>query len=170
METEPIPVAVVGVYLPLAGGTMTGDIELGANKLKTTNLLLKEVDADTLGVRNSADTLDKSIRVISLLVYSTVIGADALFSVNTQDVNGAAVGFGARDTDVGMRTIGGIKGAAEPYMYFGDSEEFKFQWDGKMGLFGATPVAQQTKAGHNNWAAVGDVVNALVSLGLFDAA
>lgn len=40
----------------------------------------------------------------------------------------------------------------------------------KLGFFGAAPVVQQTKAGHNNWAAIGDVVDALVSLGLFDAA
>lgn len=38
----------------------------------------------------------------------------------------------------------------------------------KLGFFGATPVIQQTKAGHNNWAATSDVVSALVSLGLFD--
>jgi hypothetical protein len=40
----------------------------------------------------------------------------------------------------------------------------------KLGFFGAAPVVQQTKAGHNNWGAIGDVVDALVSLGLFDAA
>lgn len=37
-----------------------------------------------------------------------------------------------------------------------------------IGLFGATPVAQQLKASHNNWSAVSDVVAALVNLGLFD--
>jgi len=40
----------------------------------------------------------------------------------------------------------------------------------ELGFFGATPVAQQKKANHNNWAAIGDVVNALVNLGLLDAA
>lgn len=40
----------------------------------------------------------------------------------------------------------------------------------KLGFFNAAPVVQQTKAGHNNWTAVGDVVDALVSLGLFDTA
>lgn len=38
----------------------------------------------------------------------------------------------------------------------------------KLGFFGATPVAQQLKANHNNWAATSDVVSALVNLGLFD--
>jgi len=40
----------------------------------------------------------------------------------------------------------------------------------KLGFFGATPVVQRAKADYNNWAALGDVVDALVALGLFDAA
>jgi len=38
----------------------------------------------------------------------------------------------------------------------------------KLGFFSATPVAEQLKADHNNWAAVSDVVSALVNLGLLD--
>lgn len=40
----------------------------------------------------------------------------------------------------------------------------------KVGFFGQTPRIQCAKAAFNNWAAFGDVVNALVSLGLFDTA
>lgn len=40
----------------------------------------------------------------------------------------------------------------------------------KIGFFGQTPVVQLPKASYNNWAAFGDVVNALVAIGLFDAA
>jgi len=44
--------------------------------------------------------------------------------------------------------------------------------ESKIGFFGiaAAPVAQLAKASYNNWAALGDVVNALVAIGLFDAA
>jgi hypothetical protein len=38
----------------------------------------------------------------------------------------------------------------------------------KIGFFNATPVTQRQKANYNNWAALSDVVNALVDLGLFD--
>lgn len=38
----------------------------------------------------------------------------------------------------------------------------------KLGFFNATPVTQRTKAAYNNWAALSDVVGALVALGLFD--
>jgi len=39
-----------------------------------------------------------------------------------------------------------------------------------VGFFGKAPVSQRLKANYNNWAAFGDVVDALVDLGLFDAA
>lgn len=40
----------------------------------------------------------------------------------------------------------------------------------KLSFYGATPVVQQTKAAHNNWAAIADVTAALAALGLIDAA
>ena len=39
----------------------------------------------------------------------------------------------------------------------------------KLGFFGKTPRVQCAKASFNNWAALSDVVDALVALGLFDA-
>lgn len=38
----------------------------------------------------------------------------------------------------------------------------------KLGFFGATPVKQQLKANHNNWASGADVASALAYLGLVD--
>ncbi len=40
----------------------------------------------------------------------------------------------------------------------------------KLSFYNATPTAQLAKADYNNWAAFGDVVDALVAIGLFDAA
>jgi hypothetical protein len=40
----------------------------------------------------------------------------------------------------------------------------------KIGFFGAGPIVQLAKADYNNWAAFTDVVDALVAIGLFDAA
>jgi len=41
---------------------------------------------------------------------------------------------------------------------------------GTVGFFSATPVNQRAKANFNNWANFSDIVDALVSLGLFDTA
>jgi len=40
----------------------------------------------------------------------------------------------------------------------------------KLGFYGTAPTAQIAKADYNNWTDFGDVVDALVALGLFDAA
>ena len=40
----------------------------------------------------------------------------------------------------------------------------------KIGFYGKTPVTQRLKANYNNWAALSDVINALVDLGLLDQA
>lgn len=40
----------------------------------------------------------------------------------------------------------------------------------KLAFWGATPIVQLAKADYNDWAAFGDVVDALVAVGLFDAA
>lgn len=39
----------------------------------------------------------------------------------------------------------------------------------KLGFYGKTPVVQRAKASYANWAALSNVVQALVDLGLFDA-
>ena len=41
---------------------------------------------------------------------------------------------------------------------------------GSMGFFGHVAASRPTKAGNNNWAALSDVVAALVSIGIFDEA
>jgi len=40
----------------------------------------------------------------------------------------------------------------------------------KLGFYGKTPVVQRAKADYSNWSALSNVVQALVDLGLFDAA
>ena len=40
----------------------------------------------------------------------------------------------------------------------------------KIGFYGTTPVVQLAKASYNNWTALADLVNALVAIGLLDAA
>jgi len=73
--------------------------------------------------------------------------------------------------DQSLKEVARAGGATGPYFGLGaDGAALKATAANLLGFFGATPVAQQTKAAHNDWAAVGDVVNAMVSLGLFDAA
>jgi len=57
-------------YLKLAGGTMTGDLDLAANKLKFSNFVLKQTDIYTLGLWNRAETSYASLLVNGLYMYT----------------------------------------------------------------------------------------------------
>lgn len=126
------------------------NLSLGAGSLKTTNLLLKEENSSAWVIRDAADTAYKGLQVsgISAITGVSYFYADIEFSAdgqairvnNTDDYYSL---FKARDTGVGLVEVGRIQGAADPYFGMGGSQEFKFTNGGLMGLYGATPVAQQ---------------------------
>jgi len=106
---------VAGVYLPLAGGTMTGDIQMGANNIRTTDLQIRQADVDTLAVANVAYTLFKNWAVFALRFASALL-ADALdVSLQAQNVDNALIRLYARDNGAGLIEIARIQGAADPY-------------------------------------------------------
>lgn len=72
----------------------------------------------------------------------------------------------ARNNEAGARTLAliyGVFGAAVA------NQTLVFN-AGSMGFFGHAAAAQPAKASHNNWAALSDVVAALVEIGILDAA
>lgn len=106
---------VVGVYLPLAGGTMAGDIALGANKLKTTNHILKEQDVQTLALKNADDNAYQNLLVNTYLFYTALVAnADGL-SIYPYNSDNYTLLFKARDSGVGLAEVARLVGAADPY-------------------------------------------------------
>ncbi len=106
---------VVGVYLPLAGGTMVGDIQMEANKLRTTNNLLKESVAGWMVIRNAADALNISLAVLGLQVGSGITSEVDAVSLSARNLDGNHFKLQARDSGVGLVEIARLVGAADPY-------------------------------------------------------
>lgn len=99
-----------------------------------------------------------------------VAQADAA-SITAWQADGKYFILRARDTGVGNVEVARVAGAADPYFGIGvDGSALKGTYGGLLGFFGATPIAQLAKASYNNWAAFTDVVDALVAIGLIDAA
>jgi len=95
---------------------MNADLNIGANKLKTTNLALKEYNADYLQVRNAADTANKGL-VVKWLSFTGAIEAwNSPVWFQTQNADGAYLIAKARKTGVGMEEIFRMVGATEPFM------------------------------------------------------
>ncbi|MCK4414914.1 MAG: hypothetical protein KAY32_15375 [Candidatus Eisenbacteria sp.] len=130
-------VAQTGVTLtsPAINGTVTttgltmpaftsGDISLGANKLKTTNLLLKEGDASTLYIRDASD-----IGYRDLVMRNMLFKADSAW-VAANPSTSDFLNFGAYDTGVGLVAVAQLVGHGDPYFSAGQNQEFKFRYGG----------------------------------------
>lgn len=104
-----------GSYLPLTGGTLTGDLTIGANKIKTTNLLIKEGSGSDIFVRNLADSGYRDLHARYLWAEQKVhFGASA--TLDAKDSNAAVLPLRARDTDSQLVNVARLVGAADPYL------------------------------------------------------
>ena len=99
-----------------------GDVTLGAYKLKTTNLVFKEIDTSSMAVRNAAD--DAYRNIIGNIVQAqaqlkwasqvTDVGGNGVFE--SKNANDNYVTFHARDNGVGLVEAARLVGAADPFM------------------------------------------------------
>jgi len=105
---------VVGVYLPRAGGTMTGDIAMGSKGIKTTCYYLREETGYGLVIRNAADT-DYANLALSNLYLKSVSSYLVHATINAGDYDNATLAFNARDNGVGAVEVAKLVGAADPY-------------------------------------------------------
>jgi hypothetical protein len=102
-------------YLPLAGGTMTGDINLGAHLLKTTNLALKQYDATYWIIRNTADTASKSLMADKVKADTSFESGGNPTYFDTANIDDYSTRLRARENGVGLVEIARLVSAAEPY-------------------------------------------------------
>lgn len=102
-------------YLPLSGGTLRGDINLGAYRLLTTNLLLREGAATEIYIRNVLDNAFLSMRFLTLNLESDLALVNSVKSFFAPNVDGGYTMLKARDTGGLEVEIARMVGAADPY-------------------------------------------------------
>ncbi|MBA7618502.1 hypothetical protein ES703_25829 [subsurface metagenome] len=116
--TQPWSAIVIDASKDMNAKSLTnlGDIVIGANKLKTTNLLIKQLDANQFVIRNLADDADKSVKLYSLTFTNGITaGADNL-AINAPNVDSNYIKIMARDNTSGLIEVARIVGAADPYV------------------------------------------------------
>lgn len=91
-----------------------------------------------------------------MYVSSFGVGFPDATGIYANDSDSSYFTIKARDSGVGLLEVARVVGAAEPYLSLGSSQQHKWQHDGKVGVFSATPVAQQN---HINDPAGGAVVD-----------
>jgi len=98
--------------------TNLGDLDIGSNRLKTANLLLKEEDAATIAVRDKPDTAYRNVKLQTGKFQSLNAGwSDAYFRT---DASGAAyTDFYAYDSTAATYTrVARLGSGAWPQMGF----------------------------------------------------
>ena len=162
-------IATTGLTIP--GFTMGGTLNTGGNSItgsaytitsSSGNLTLSAAGALALSPAGSID-FSKNL----------VAQADALQIIPWQTTN-TYLRLMAYDTGASNVEVARMQGDADPYFAMGSGPngtpgEFRFTNSNLMGVFGATPVGQQEKQNHNDWANISDVVSALVNLGFIDS-
>lgn len=150
--------------------TFSDDITLGVNKVKFTNYLLMEYGGG-VAIRNVSNTDYRELLLRALYPRSGIYYQLGTGYFRADGATGAYVTFEAQDTGVGLVEVARLQGAADPSFKIGNNGNVMVgTYAGLVGFFAATPVSQRLKANYNDWAALGDVVDALVALGLFDQA
>jgi len=106
-------VTTTGLTMPAM--TMNGDISMGANKLKTTNHLIKEEDATWAALRNAADDAYSRIKLLTLGFSNDIRALSDALSIDSPDVDDNYLRFRARDNGSAVAEVARLQGAADPY-------------------------------------------------------
>ena len=114
--------------------TAGGDISIGANKLKTTNLYLDEDNASTMSIRAISGDALRVITVSEILTASFQCAGDAA-AFNASNSEGRYFTLQARDTGASaLQEVMRIGGAAIPFM--------SMPADTQVGFFGVSVTGQ----------------------------
>jgi hypothetical protein len=154
----PLTLAAKGTGKVLVGQATSGGVQLVASQPlldENANELVKFVaTADAVNELTVTNNATGSAPAISATGGDTDI--DITLTPKGSGVVSVGGGISLVDVNIALGTTTGTKiGTAA---------------NQKIGFFNHAPVVQLAKASYNNWAAFGDVVNALVAIGLFDAA
>jgi len=95
-----------------------GDINIGANKLKTTDLLIKQGWTGGFSIRDAADTTHKSLALNWIMPYAGFDAQSTISKISAKNEDGAYIIGQARKTGVGVTEIFRMVGAAEPRFKF----------------------------------------------------
>ena len=93
---------------------VSGDIALGSNKLKTTNLKLVEVESVTFGIE-AADSATRRGLILQDLEVVGIIRTNVGSELRAPSADGSALSLHAKDSGVSLAEVARLQGAADPY-------------------------------------------------------
>ena len=156
-----------GTGLTMPAFAAGGDISMGANKLKTTDLLLKQLaNENILAVRDLADTTYRDFAAgICYLMTGIFLNVQGGY-IDAIDADGGYFNIRTRKTGVGLTEVARSQGAADPEFQIGNNgNALRGSNAGYLAFYGTAPIAKQTGV-----AVTAEAIHAaLVNLGLIAA-
>jgi len=122
-----------GMALTVSAGGIPqwgGDVYIGANKILTTDLLLRQGDANTFYIRNSADDTFKYLYLSRLYFLSGLFCNTNASTLDASANDDDYFTFRAKDNGAAIAEVARLQGAADPYFSMGGTQEFKFYESG----------------------------------------
>jgi len=103
-------------YLPLAGGTMTGDITMGTNTIKMGTDVMLKGSGDIVAFQNWAGTDTKNLEAATVRAYYLSFTNIVQGKIQTGNGDTSNVLIEARTVGVGLTTIAKLCPAASPFL------------------------------------------------------
>ncbi len=125
----------IGTASPATALDVAGDITIGANKLRTTNMIFRELNATTFVFFNAAEAAYMQLNLGQISFFGSTS------FLQGENVDNRAVPFKARENGVGLVEVARMAGAADPYFAMGASQEFKFFTSGGLVNTATTTLA-----------------------------
>ncbi|MBF8267217.1 MAG: hypothetical protein HW388_725 [Dehalococcoidia bacterium] len=97
---------------------VTGSLDLGANKLRSTNLLLKEESSNQWTIKSAADDAYRSLQLATVYLRTSLAAVGDGIPILADDVDNYSLLFKARDNGVGLVEVARLQGQAEPRFKF----------------------------------------------------
>lgn len=105
-----------GNYLPLTGGTLTGNLFFGTNSLVFIGGRIYEEGAAALAFRNLLDTAYYPVKLSDARLSGSVIMDSTPGNIGSASQDGYVVTLRVRDTGVGLANVARLVGAALAYL------------------------------------------------------
>jgi len=124
----------------IAINVVTGTINIGANKLKTTTLYIDEYDTVTMALRRTSDDAYMTWKA-EQFAFNYLTAYLSPSYIRPLATDSAYISILARDNDTDTEVeVGRIASASNPYFSMGGSQQFKFYNDGTANLMTASNV------------------------------
>lgn len=94
---------------------ISGDVDVGANQIKTTDLYLEQISSQLMGLKKISTGYNADLQLNTVSFGGGLAALADGIALAASNVDGRFLRFNARDNGVGTVEVARMQGAADPY-------------------------------------------------------